>query len=242
MELNHRPQIQFLALLIKAFQSRRSEIFQMSRNFILFFVSTYVVRSRRGSRARLKLGENVRLQRSRTIKFIGRESSIEIGNHSIVYENARLEAVGQGIIRIGNCGVLGDCRISAREKISIGDRVLLSWNVFIQDYDSHPLVPEIRAEQVKRICHRFYPRFSKTVPEVNEELLQGWTPPSEPVVIGNDVWFGAGAIVLKGARIGDGCVVAGGSVVTAGDYPARSVIAGNPARVVKSIPAAEVLS
>lgn len=51
------------------------------------------------------------------------------------------------------------------------------------------------------------------------------------IVIGDDVWIGANAIVLPGARIGDGVIVAAGAVVR-GDVPAQSVFAGNPARKI----------
>jgi acetyltransferase-like isoleucine patch superfamily enzyme len=55
------------------------------------------------------------------------------------------------------------------------------------------------------------------------------------VEIGDDVWVGANATILKGARIGSGCIVASGAVVLAGSYAERSIIAGNPARVVKTL-------
>jgi acetyltransferase-like isoleucine patch superfamily enzyme len=57
-------------------------------------------------------------------------------------------------------------------------------------------------------------------------------PPSSPVWIGDKVWIGAHAIVLKGVTIGDAAVVAAGSVVTS-DVPARTVVAGVPARVIR---------
>ena len=50
--------------------------------------------------------------------------------------------------------------------------------------------------------------------------------------IGNDVWLGCGAIVLKGVQIGDGAVVGAGSVVTK-DVPPREIWAGNPATKIK---------
>ena len=55
---------------------------------------------------------------------------------------------------------------------------------------------------------------------------------AQPVLIGNDVWIGAGAIVLKGVTIGDGAVVGAGSVVTK-DIPAGAIAVGNPAKVVR---------
>jgi acetyltransferase-like isoleucine patch superfamily enzyme len=52
------------------------------------------------------------------------------------------------------------------------------------------------------------------------------------VTIGDDVWIGCRAVVLKGVTIGTGAVVAAGAIVTA-DVPERSLVAGNPARVVR---------
>ena len=55
---------------------------------------------------------------------------------------------------------------------------------------------------------------------------------STPVTIGHDVWIGHGAIVLAGRNIGTGAVVAGGAVVTK-DVPDYTIVAGNPARIIR---------
>ena len=54
----------------------------------------------------------------------------------------------------------------------------------------------------------------------------------EAIIIGNNVWIGLNAIILKGTNIGDNCVVSAGSVVK-GYFAANSLIVGNPAKVVK---------
>ncbi|MDD7138981.1 MAG: DapH/DapD/GlmU-related protein [Clostridium sp.] len=57
---------------------------------------------------------------------------------------------------------------------------------------------------------------------------------SKPIVLGKNVWIGAGAIVLPGVTIGDNSVVGAGAVVTR-NIPANTVAAGNPARVLRSL-------
>lgn len=59
---------------------------------------------------------------------------------------------------------------------------------------------------------------------------------SAPVVIEDDAWIAAQAIILAGVRIGQGAVVAAGSVVT-GDVPPYTLVAGVPAKVIKTLPA-----
>ena len=100
--------------------------------------------------------------------------------------------------------------------ITFGDHVAVGPNVqFITD--THPVRPE--------------DRFG---PPVDDRLPFSVINLAHAITIGNKVWIGAGAIILPGITIGDGAMVAAGSVVTA-DIPARSVVAGNPARVIGSV-------
>ena len=59
---------------------------------------------------------------------------------------------------------------------------------------------------------------------------QEWV--EKDVVVGNDVWLGANAVIVPGVKIGDGAVIAAGAVVTK-DVPARVMVAGVPAKVKK---------
>jgi len=89
------------------------------------------------------------------------------------------------------------------DHIIIGSDCAISWNTNMLDGNAHELV----VGEVARARTR-------------------------PVVIGDKVWIGTGAIILSGVTVGDGAVVAAGSVVTA-DVPGQTVVAGNPARVVR---------
>lgn len=66
-----------------------------------------------------------------------------------------------------------------------------------------------------------------------EARIQGWEV-AKPIVIEDNVWIGGGAILLPGVRIGRNAVVGAGAVVTR-SVPANTVVAGNPARVLREI-------
>lgn len=66
-----------------------------------------------------------------------------------------------------------------------------------------------------------------------EARIQGWEV-ANPVVIEDNVWIGGGAILLPGVTIGRNAVVGAGAVVSR-DVPASTVVAGNPARVIREI-------
>jgi acetyltransferase-like isoleucine patch superfamily enzyme len=70
------------------------------------------------------------------------------------------------------------------------------------------------------------------------EVAPGEPPRVAPITIGRNVWIGRKAIVLPGVTIGDHAVVAAGAIVTK-DVPARSVVAGVPARVLRTFECAD---
>lgn len=65
---------------------------------------------------------------------------------------------------------------------------------------------------------------------VMKEEKEAWS--KGPIVIGNDVWIGMDSMILSGVTIGQGAVIAAGSVVTK-DVPPYAIVGGNPAKVIK---------
>ena len=109
------------------------------------------------------------------------------------------------VVKIGDKTYINhDSEIRCRERVTIGNNVSIAYNVLIQDSDYHTMYDEVGNPK----------------------------PETLPITIEDNVWIGAGAMILKGVTLGEGCVVAARSVVTK-NTPPYSLVAGNPARVIK---------
>jgi serine acetyltransferase len=103
------------------------------------------------------------------------------------------------------------CSFSVASSVRIGRHCLLAGGVRVYDVDGHPY------DAARRRANEAFPAEN-----------------SKPVVIGDDVWIGAQATIVKGVTIGSRSIVGTGAVVTS-DVPPDVVVAGNPARVVKQL-------
>lgn len=73
-----------------------------------------------------------------------------------------------------------------------------------------------------------------TIVTDNHDFRNRYVLRCSKVVIGNNVWIGAGASIMPGVHIGDNAVIAGGAVVTK-DVPAGAVAGGNPAKIIRML-------
>lgn len=134
-------------------------------------------------------------------------NSVSIGSNSIIEASGSISEMGLGISIGDNTGIGSFCFIGGAGGVSIGNDVIMGqWVSFHpQNHNFNSLSLPIRLQGVN----------------------------SKGISVGNDCWVGAKVTFLDGANVGEGCVIAAGSVVR-GIIPAYSVIAGVPAKVIKS--------
>ena len=156
----------------------------------------------------LQLGRNVYIAPRVLIVEIGDGGPVALADKVAVHRDAILETGRQGYIQVGaGSSIHPGCQLKAYvEPIQIGEGVMIAANVAIYSYD-HGMAPD---QPIRR-----QPLTSKG-----------------PIIIHDEAWIGTGAIILSGVTVGEGAVVAAGSVVTK-DIPAGAIAAGNPARVIK---------
>jgi acetyltransferase-like isoleucine patch superfamily enzyme len=155
--------------------------------------------------------------RARCINGSSDRALIQIGDNAEILGSLITQARGR--IRIGDWSTIrGNSVVEAVCRVEIGRYAVISSDVVISDNNSHPTDP---LERIRMVRSGFYG--------------DAWAwdkSDSAPVEIAENVWIGRRAMVLKGVTIGEGSIVASMAVVTR-DVPPFTIVAGNPARVVK---------
>ena len=139
-----------------------------------------------------------------------RDGRLELGPHVLFEPDVWLTAPAPARIRIGggtflNLGVM----VAASELVEIGEHCMFANHCFVTDAN-----------------HRFDDP-ARPVP------WQGFTSKG-PTRVGANVWCGANVVITSGVTIGERCVIGANSVVTT-DLPPFSIVAGSPARVLRTI-------
>lgn len=132
------------------------------------------------------------------------DSVLFVNGYFKVFYGSSIEIFPHAELTLGSGYINSGSTIVCENRITIGTGVAIARGVFIYDSDHHKILDENGNQ----------------------------TNAPKPVVIGNYVWIGVGAIILKGVSIGDGAVIAAGAVVTR-DVPPMCIAAGNPAKVIK---------
>ena len=137
---------------------------------------------------------------------------VRIGHDTGVYVGTMFQLDRGGEVSIGNYGAIAGPIIATSGRISIGDYALISYEVVIAD---SPFAGPPGGMEVLR------------------RRADG-DRAGEEISISDNVWIGAKAVVLGGAKIGEGSVIGAGAVVDF-EVPSYSIVAGSPARIVGTV-------
>ena len=205
-------------------------------NFFLRFFSFKKGNDLRNDRGNIYESKYLKVEKNTIIKSNSRirfdleplnKTYIEIGSKGIIAANFIFEST-TGEIKIGNNVHIGFATIISKSQIIIGDDVTMAWDIILYDHDSHSIDWEFRKNDNSQ-CYKDYMETGNNIINKNWSNVK-----SSPIKICDKVWIGFGVTILKGVEIGEGAVIGAKSVVTK-NVPPWTVVAGNPAKVVKYI-------
>ena len=140
--------------------------------------------------------------------------SISSNNNKVIIDKkarfmgpCRIRMFGNATLHIGeNAGIRGVEFVLDNADISVGKLCMFSYDIIVRNTDSHRVI------------------------QLSDDVIVN---KPKDILLGNHVWIGQGATLLKGIQIGDNSIIAAKSVVTK-DCPCNAITAGNPAKIVKT--------
>ncbi len=148
-------------------------------------------------------------------------AAVKYGRGASTYLGTMFDVGPQGRVELGQYALVHGARIICDAEVVIGDYALISWNVVFMDTYRLPQDLRARRQELELAAGR-------------EPRVAAAEVPARPIRLQRNVWIGFDACVLPGVTIGEGSVVGAKSVVT-GDVPPFTVVAGNPARVIRQL-------
>lgn len=155
-----------------------------------------------------------------------RGDGLSIGHGASTYLGTMFDVGCRGRVTLGDYALVHGARIICEAEVTIEDYALVSWNVVLMDSYRVPFDPEARREAVRRVPAESPRRVEPAVP-------------GRPIRIGRAAWIGFDSCVLPGVTVGEGAVIGARSVVAA-DVEPFTIVAGNPARLVRRLSAEEI--
>jgi acetyltransferase-like isoleucine patch superfamily enzyme len=150
-----------------------------------------------------------------------RTEGLRIGRGASTYLGTMFDVGPRGRVSVGEFALVHGARIVCDVEIEIGNYALISWNVVLMDTRRVPADPRARRRALERAALHPDRRFDGA-------------QVADPIRIGHNVWIGFDACVLPGVTIGEGSIVGARSVVVESVAP-YTVVAGNPARVIRQL-------
>ncbi len=153
--------------------------------------------------------------------------AVHIGRGAATYLGTMFDLGPRARVRIGDFAFVHGVWFISDSSIHIGDHSMLSWNVVLMDTYRASRDPVERRRELER------------VPASDDRRLRHDPPTDRAITIGANVWVGFDVVVMPGVTIGDGSIVGAKSVVY-GDVEPFTVVAGNPARLVRHLENSDV--
>jgi acetyltransferase-like isoleucine patch superfamily enzyme len=147
--------------------------------------------------------------------------AVRIGHAATIYLGTMFDVGPEGRVQVGEFALVHGAWIICDALVEIGDYSLISWNVVLMD--SYRLPRDIKS---RRRALEQIPNHPLRCADAQVE--------ARPIRIGRNVWIGFECCVLPGVTIGDGSIVGARSVVVE-NVPPYTVVAGNPARVIRNL-------
>jgi len=173
------------------------------------------------------LGEDSYVETSYSFYFYRSELpvGVEYGRGASTYLGTMFDIGPRGRVRLGDFTLVHGARIICDSEIIIGDYGLISWNVVLMDTYRLPSNPPQRRRELQRAAADVERRFPPAATGLE----------SSPIRIERNVWVGFDSCILPGVTIGEGSIVGARSVVTE-NVPPYTIVAGNPARIIRDVP------
>ena len=140
----------------------------------------------------------------KSVLVLEEKSTLRINKTFQEYYDGEIWLYPNSELEIGSGYMNAGAQIRCKERITIGENCAIARNVLIMDFDAHLI----------------------TYADGSTNRV------TAPITIGNSVWIGAGATILKGVTIGDNAIIGAGSVVTK-DVKPNTIVAGNPAKLIR---------
>lgn len=150
---------------------------------------------------------------------------LSIGDHCVIDGKFFFEKE-TGHVSVGNRVHIGGCSIISIDRIDIEDDVTIAWDCLIYDHNSHSTKWEERKNDTEQEYLDLMCGFN-SIKNKNWDVVK-----HAPIRICSKAWIGTGCKILKGVTIGEGAIVAAGSVVTK-DVEPWTIVGGNPAKYIR---------
>ena len=152
---------------------------------------------------------------------------LKTGKHCII-DGKFIFETSNGNIQIGDRVHIGNSNFISINEIIIEDDVTIAWDCLFYDHNSHSTNWELRKNDTEQEYHDIKNGF-------NFITNKDWSVVrSAPIHICSKAWIGVGCKILKGVTIGEGAIVAAGSVVVK-DVESWTMVGGNPAKIIKKL-------